>query len=377
MIKELSLKNQRTKLLWERLAIIQEAQVSAVSAGFAAASNLQLLRGDVLFKNFSFQPQVLIQVRTAPSEGPHVLGPEPKVLQNRVWTIRQTDRMAGLSVTFVQKSTESNKASTKTTSSTKKNQARTSVFERLDSPSYTTVQRRVSQDQFFRARLAAFALHWQSLLGSCRATSTVEDGVGIIFLQRPQLTHQCISFRARNSRQDLQQAVDAVLAKGTIERVSKVTSLRFYSQLLLVPKKTGDFCLIIDLSTLNRHMVVLHFKMETEGSIRTAIRSEEWTVSIDICDAYLHVPMHKAIRKYLHFVVNKRIYQFTCLPFGLATSSREFTKLLQPVIIETVRCQAARLLGRLADPCRYSRTGPTACLDDHQCAPVYRLDHQL
>ena len=38
VIEELSLKDQRTKLLRERLAIIQEAQVLAVSAGFAAAS---------------------------------------------------------------------------------------------------------------------------------------------------------------------------------------------------------------------------------------------------------------------------------------------------------------------------------------------------
>ena len=45
--------------------------------------------------------------------------------------------------------------------------------------------------------------------------------------------------------------------------------------------------------------------------------------------------------------------------------------------VKTARCQAARLLGRLADPCRYSRTGPTACPDDHHCAPVSRLDHQL
>ena len=69
-------------------------------------------------------------------------------------------------------------------------------------------------------------------------------------------------------------------------------------------------------------MVVPHFKMETQ----------EWTVSIDIRDAYLHVPMHQAIRKYLCFMVNKQVYQFTCLPFGLATSPREFTKLLRPVV---------------------------------------------
>ena len=45
VIEELSPKDERSKLLREKLAIIQEAQVSAVSAGFAAASNLQLLKG--------------------------------------------------------------------------------------------------------------------------------------------------------------------------------------------------------------------------------------------------------------------------------------------------------------------------------------------
>ena len=183
-----------------------------------------------------------------------------------------------------------------------------------------------------RARLADFARQWRSLLGTCRATSTVEEVVGITFLHRPQLTHQNTTFRNRNSHQDLQQAVDALLSKGATERVLSKSSLGFYSQLFLVPKKTGDLRSVIDLSPLNRHMVMPHFKMETQGSIKTAIRSQEWTVSIDLRDAYLQVLMHRAVRKYLRFVVNKRTHQFTCLPFGLATSPREFTKLLRPVV---------------------------------------------
>ena len=102
VIEELSPKEQRSKLLPEKLAIIQEAQVAAVSAGFAAASNLQLLWWDALLKNFGFQPQVLSTVRTVPFEGSHVLGPEPKVLQQRVQTIRHADCMASSSVTFIQ-----------------------------------------------------------------------------------------------------------------------------------------------------------------------------------------------------------------------------------------------------------------------------------
>ena len=214
-------------------------------------------------------------------------------------------------MTFVQKTKET-KTSTKVTSSSRKNQSWTSVFDRLGSPAATSVQRTVIQEQPFRvgtgrggrhrpypdqrsktkktssassagrrwrvqvgAHLADFAPQWRSLLGTCRATGIVEDGVGITFHQRPQLTHQCISFRNRNSRQDLQQAVDALLLKGAIERVTNVTSLGYYSRLFLVPKKTGDLRPVIDLSTLNRHMVVPHFKMETQGSVRSAIRSQE------------------------------------------------------------------------------------------------------
>ena len=69
VIEELSRKDQRSKLLLEKLTILQEAQVAAVSAGFAAASNLQLLRRDAWLKNFAYQPQGLSTVRTAPFEG--------------------------------------------------------------------------------------------------------------------------------------------------------------------------------------------------------------------------------------------------------------------------------------------------------------------
>ena len=73
---QLSPRDERTKLLKEKLAIIQEAQVATMTSGFAAASSLQLLRRDTLLQNFSFQPQVLSIVGTAPFEGSHVLGLE-------------------------------------------------------------------------------------------------------------------------------------------------------------------------------------------------------------------------------------------------------------------------------------------------------------
>ena len=72
------------------------------------------------------------------------------------------------------------------------------------------------------------------------------------------------------------------------------------------------------------------------------ISHQKWAVAIDIRNAYLHVPMHQAVRMYLHFVVNKKVYQFTCLPFWLATSPRKFTKLLRPVV-SLLRQQGVKL----------------------------------
>ena len=144
VIEELSAKDEPSKLLREKLTIIQEAQVSAVSAGFAAASNLQLLRRDALLRNF--QPPVLSAVRTAPFEGHHVVGPEPKVLQAHVRAIRQADRMTGSSVTFAKQK----EVNTSTKTSSKKTAPRPSVFDRLGSPP-STMQRTVKQESPFRA----------------------------------------------------------------------------------------------------------------------------------------------------------------------------------------------------------------------------------
>ena len=102
-------------------------------------------------------------------------------------------------------------------------------------------------------------------------------------------------------------------------------------------------------------------------------RSQEWTASIDIRDAYLHVPMHKAVRKYLRFAVNKRVYEFTCLPFGLATLPQEFTKLQHP-IIALLRKRGVKLHVSLDNWLIHADTPEQAQLHVH-CAPVSRLDH--
>nr|CAH7743646.1 unnamed protein product [Callosobruchus chinensis] len=53
---------------------------------------------------------------------------------------------------------------------------------------------------------------------------------------------------------------------------------------------------------------------------------------IDLRDAYFLLAINSNHRKYLRFSFQQKLYQFTCLPFGLNVAPFIFTKLLKPVI---------------------------------------------
>ena len=78
-------------------------------------------------------------------------------------------------------------------------------------------------------------------------------------------------------------------------------------------------------------MKVDYFQMETAASIRRAIPPGAWAVSIDFMDAYLHIPIHPASRKYLRFSLEGTIYQFRVLPFKISTALFVFTNLMEIV----------------------------------------------
>ena len=73
------------------------------------------------------------------------------------------------------------------------------------------------------------------------------------------------------------------------------------------------------------------FKMETPESIRTSLIPGEWVSLIDLSDAYLHIPIRPNSRKYLRFWYRSQMFQFTSLPFGLATAPQVFTMIVKEV----------------------------------------------
>ena len=55
-------------------------------------------------------------------------------------------------------------------------------------------------------------------------------------------------------------------------------------------------------------------------------------IKLDLKDAYLQVPIHKEYQCLLQFHWEQKTYQFVCLPFGLTSAPRVFTKIMKPVM---------------------------------------------
>ena len=76
------------------------------------------------------------------------------------------------------------------------------------------------------------------------------------------------------------------------------------------------------LSILNHYMHIPSFKMPTLKTVWQLIQQGDYAFSIDLQDAYLHVPIVKHHCRFLHFVWRNVPYQWRILPFGLATAPR-------------------------------------------------------
>ena len=55
------------------------------------------------------------------------------------------------------------------------------------------------------------------------------------------------------------------------------------------------------------------------------VQQGDWAISLDLTDAYMHIPIHKAHKKFLRFRIQGKVYQFACLCFCPAVAPRVFT----------------------------------------------------
>ena len=116
-----------------------------------------------------------------------------------------------------------------------------------------------------------------------------------------------------------------LLNKGVIVE-STHSQGEFVSSIFLRLKKNGvDYRMILNLKELNKFIVYRHFKMDSLKTVTDLMTQGCYMASVDIKDAYYTVAIATEHQKFLKFRWRDKLYQYTCLPNGLASAPRMFT----------------------------------------------------
>ena len=157
-------------------------------------------------------------------------------------------------------------------------------------------------------------------------------GLRLKFLSQPPLCLDPPPEAVTNPRQAqlLEEFLPDWLQKGVVREILKPTAL-FFSRMFTVPKKNGKLRPILDLSRLNKLIITPRFRMECLEKIVKLITQSMWGTSVDITNAYWHVPIHPELQIYFAFRLGDRTFIFLVMPFGLTTAPWGFSRVMKPI----------------------------------------------
>ena len=104
----------------------------------------------------------------------------------------------------------------------------------------------------------------------------------------------------KNEENIIENEIFSLLKMGVIEEVEH-SDVQYLSPIFTVPKKDGEYRMILNLKDLNLDIEYYHFKMETFETALTLIKLNSYMTSIDIRHAYYSVPIAVEHTKFLCF----------------------------------------------------------------------------
>lgn len=211
-------------------------------------------------------------------------------------------------------------------------------------------------EQFMAGRLEQFAQKWCELTSDQSILDTVKH-CHIEFDDIPTQSHAPREIKFNESEQEvIDKEIDRLLKSGAIVK-SEHCPGEIISTIFIRPKRRGGHRMILNLKNLNESVTYHHFKMESLLSAIKLVTPMCYMGSIDLQEAFHGVPIAKEHQKYLKFTWKGQLFQYACLPFGLSSSPRIFTKLLKPVY-STLRNQGHVNVGYIDDSFLEGETKP-------------------
>ena len=133
---------------------------------------------------------------------------------------------------------------------------------------------------------------------------------------------------SEGERAFVRKEIIELLGKKVLTRAHE--SGEFVSIIFLREKREkGKYRMILNLKHLNKYIEKKHFKMETLQTTLALITPGCTFMSFDFSDAYYSCSVFYPHRKYLRFMFEGQLYEFTCLPNELSSAPRFFTKIMK------------------------------------------------
>lgn len=221
--------------------------------------------------------------------------------------------------------------------------------------------------------------HYWEWQRSCTLSSwlsrTLEKGYAIQFYRTPPPFSGVVETVMKTPEKvaALVKEITELLAKEAVTVVpQEQRNSGLYSPYFLVPKKTGGMRPILDLRTLNESVAKRPFRMLTTKRLLECIHNRDFCVSIDLKDAYFHVPVLPRHRKFLRFAFQGVAYEYARMPFGYALAPRTFSKCVETAL-EPLRRQGIRLLAYLDDLLVLATSAELAITHTHTTQTVIHL----
>uniref|UniRef100_UPI003AAB97E8 uncharacterized protein n=1 Tax=Centroberyx gerrardi TaxID=166262 RepID=UPI003AAB97E8 len=180
---------------------------------------------------------------------------------------------------------------------------------------------------------------------------TLKRGYALQFSSAPPAFNGVMESAMRNPQDAaaLSAEIKELLGKGAITTVPpEEVEKGFYSRYFLVPKKTGGVRPILDLRSLNNCIVERPFHMLTTKHLLECVQPGDWLTTIDLKDAYFHVPILPKHRKFLRFAFQGTAYEYQRIAFGYSLAPRTFSKCVETAL-EPLRRRGLRILFYLDD----------------------------
>lgn len=207
-----------------------------------------------------------------------------------------------------------------------------------------TIENCDSRTTFRAGQLQNYHSRWR-MLGAPPYILKIISGYRIPFKMKPPL---CQPHQQNQTifSPEMSTIITEMLSKGVIIEAKRTAS--FISSIFLRPKSDGTMRPIFNLKKLNVYVHADKFRLINTHRVPDFLQAQDWMAKIDLHQAYFHLPIARSHQRYLRLLFNGKLYQMTCLPFGLNSAPKAFATLTN-WIAQLMRERGIRVLVYLDD----------------------------